>query len=95
MLSNHLGKTLEYHRMARRSETHEAALREALGEQNLPLLEDFLKDQYHFHDRGDKGHVPVRPGHRPGAGSAVTAHSSGVSSAAFFDAVFWQPSFSW
>lgn len=51
MLSNHLGKTLEYHRMARRSETHEAALREALGEQNLPLLEDLLKDQYHFHDR--------------------------------------------
>lgn len=51
MLSDHLGNTLEYHRMACRSEEHEAALREALGEQDLPLLEDFLADQYHFHDR--------------------------------------------
>ena len=51
MLSSHLDKTLEYHRMARRSEAHEAALREALGEQNLPLLDDVLKDQYYSHDR--------------------------------------------
>lgn len=51
MLSDRLGRALEYLCAANRSEKHETALRAALGEQNLPLFEDFLKDQDRYHDR--------------------------------------------
>ena len=51
MMSDYLGEALHYLALSRRAQASETALREALGEQGIPLLEGFMEDQYRYHDQ--------------------------------------------